>query len=105
MSVTQTVEIPASRRLTIEVPREVPVGRAVLAFTPVTDVAVIKPKSGGDPRTVEEAMIMAAERAADPNRKPLSRHFGKLKGLWDGGVGGRGTEPTRGFGRQAWGVN
>jgi hypothetical protein len=38
MSVTQTVEIPASRRLTIEVPREVPVGRAVLTFTPVSAV-------------------------------------------------------------------
>jgi hypothetical protein len=34
MSVTQTVEIPASHRLTIEVPREVPAGPAVLTFTP-----------------------------------------------------------------------
>jgi hypothetical protein len=37
MSVTQTVEIPASHRLTIEVPREVPSGRAVLAFFPVAN--------------------------------------------------------------------
>jgi len=84
MSVTQTVEIPASRCLTIEVPREVPVGRAVLVFTPVTDAAVTDPNYGGDPRTIEEALIMAEKRAADPNRKPLSRHFGALKGLWDG---------------------
>jgi hypothetical protein len=34
MSVTQTVEIPASHRLTIEVPREVPAGKAILTFTP-----------------------------------------------------------------------
>ena len=34
MSVTQTVEIPASHRLIIDVPREVPAGRAVLTFTP-----------------------------------------------------------------------
>jgi hypothetical protein len=34
MSVTQTVEIPASRRLVIDVPREVPVGQAILTFTP-----------------------------------------------------------------------
>jgi hypothetical protein len=34
MTVTQTVEIPANRRLTIEVPREVPPGMAVLTFTP-----------------------------------------------------------------------
>jgi len=35
MSVTQTVEIPASRRLTIDVPREVPVGRAEIRFFPI----------------------------------------------------------------------
>jgi len=34
MSITQTVEIPASRRLTIDVPREVPVGQVILTFTP-----------------------------------------------------------------------
>jgi hypothetical protein len=34
MSVTQTVEIPASHRLTIDVPREVPTGPTVLTFTP-----------------------------------------------------------------------
>jgi len=34
MSVTQTVEIPANHWLTIEVPREVPEGRATLTFTP-----------------------------------------------------------------------
>jgi hypothetical protein len=37
MSVTQTVDIPASRRLTIEVPREIPSGRAILTFTPVAE--------------------------------------------------------------------
>jgi hypothetical protein len=34
MSVTQTVEIPASHRLTIDVPSEVPAGPTVLTFTP-----------------------------------------------------------------------
>jgi len=37
MSVTQTVEIPASRRLTIEVPREVPTGPVILTFTPAAN--------------------------------------------------------------------
>ena len=37
MSVTQTVDIPASHRLTIDVPREVPEGRAILTFIPVLD--------------------------------------------------------------------
>jgi hypothetical protein len=38
MSVTQTVEIPVSHRLTIDVPPEVPAGRAVLTFAPETAV-------------------------------------------------------------------
>ena len=33
MTVTQTVEIPESRRLIIDVPREVPTGAAILSFT------------------------------------------------------------------------
>jgi hypothetical protein len=37
MTVTQTVEIPADRRLTIDVPREVPPGRTVLIFKPETE--------------------------------------------------------------------
>jgi subtilisin-like proprotein convertase family protein len=34
MSVTKTVNIPASRRLTIDVPLEVPEGQVILTFTP-----------------------------------------------------------------------
>ena len=37
MNITQTVDIPASRRLTIDVPREIPVGRTILTFTPAPD--------------------------------------------------------------------
>jgi chromosome condensin MukBEF complex kleisin-like MukF subunit len=36
MSVTQTIEIPDSHRLTIDVPREVPTGPVVLTFTPAS---------------------------------------------------------------------
>ncbi|MDR2484229.1 MAG: hypothetical protein LBD55_02405 [Treponema sp.] len=34
MAITQTVEIPPNRRLTIEVPWEVPAGMVMLTFTP-----------------------------------------------------------------------
>ena len=34
MTITQTVDIPADHRLTIDVPREVPEGPVVLTFTP-----------------------------------------------------------------------
>ena len=34
MSITQTIDIPASHRLTIDVPREIPTGPVILTFTP-----------------------------------------------------------------------
>ena len=37
MSITQTVEVPANRRLTIDVPREVPTGPVILTFTPAAN--------------------------------------------------------------------
>jgi hypothetical protein len=40
MSITQTVDIPASHRLVIEVPREVPAGRVILTFTPAVEQPV-----------------------------------------------------------------
>ena len=36
MRIEQTVEIPSSRRLFVDVPREVPVGKAILTFTPAS---------------------------------------------------------------------
>ena len=39
MNVTQTVDIPPSRQLTIDVPHEVPVGRTVLVFKPLTEAS------------------------------------------------------------------
>ena len=44
MTITQTVEIPADRRLTIEVPREVPTGRTIIAFTPMPEPESITEK-------------------------------------------------------------
>ena len=38
MTIIQTVEIPASRRLIIDVTREIPAGRTILAFTPVSAI-------------------------------------------------------------------
>jgi hypothetical protein len=37
MTIEQTVEIPADRRLMIEVPSGVPVGKTILTFTPVSE--------------------------------------------------------------------
>jgi len=34
MTITQTVDIPVNRRLTIDIPREMPIGPTILTFTP-----------------------------------------------------------------------
>jgi hypothetical protein len=77
MTITQTVDIPADHRITLEVPREVPPGRTILAFTPARGPDTVQLPSS-NAHTVEEALQMAAEKLADPNRKPLSRYFGIL---------------------------
>ena len=77
MTIEQTIEIPANHLITLEVPPEIPTGRIIIAFTPV-------PKPRSNPKTAEEALAMAEERVADPNRKPISRHFGKHKGIFGG---------------------
>ena len=37
MTITQTVDIPDDRRITIDVPLEVPVGKVLLIFKPVAE--------------------------------------------------------------------
>ena len=62
MTITQTVEIPADRRITLEVPREVPTGRVVLTFTPVQ---VVKPSANNQEKSEErdiELFKIHAER-------------------------------------------
>lgn len=57
MNVTQTVEIPPSRRLIIDVPCEIPTGRAILTFT-------LSP--------IQETQTTSS------CRKPISEYFGIL---------------------------
>ena len=77
MSITQTVDVPVDHRLTINVPREVPAGQVILTFTPARTSNKNK-----DPATIEEALQMAKEKVADPNRKPISRYFGIHQGIF-----------------------
>jgi len=44
MTITQTVEIPSNRRISLEVPREVPTGAVILSFTPANATESITEK-------------------------------------------------------------
>jgi len=44
MTIEQTIEIPASRRITLDLPQELPTGKAKveLSFTPLSDVPQVQ---------------------------------------------------------------
>ena len=66
MTVEQTIEIPASRRITLDVPPQIPAGRTIISFT----LASVQ-------RT----------QTASPTRKPISEYFGILSpGVYGDGV-------------------
>ena len=72
MSVTQTVDIPPSRRLTIDVPREVPAGKTILTFPPVADGKWVNPllglaKAKGAKLTLERFREMQQEEIEQEN--------------------------------------
>jgi len=50
MTITQTIDIPADRRITV--PREVPTGKVVLTFTPA-QTSVKSPESTAEPQSSE----------------------------------------------------
>ena len=70
MTITQTVEIPANRRLIIEVPREIPAGRTILSFTPAP---IVKTLSRG-----EALLQKAAQMTEEEKIEQIDRHVDEL---------------------------
>jgi len=44
MTITQTIEIPSDRRITLEVPHEIPTGTVILSFSPAKTTEPITEK-------------------------------------------------------------
>ena len=97
MTMEKTIELPASHRITVDVPKEIPAGPVILTFRPMS--ATPAPKTEADdpitaegeakwraylkansPKTIAEAEAEAERKLNDPNRKPFSRHYGALEG-------------------------
>jgi hypothetical protein len=92
MTIEQTVEIPADHRLIIEVPREIPEGKTRVIIQFPVPVAPARDPRGDDINLSpsyppEEAIKIAAQRLADPNRKRPSSYIGILSpGTYGDGV-------------------
>jgi hypothetical protein len=72
MSITQTVEVPASHRLVIDVPREVPEGPVILTFTP---------KAPEQPDTSEKKAVIpfSAVFGIDKGRDTMNAYFARKR--------------------------
>ena len=84
MIIEQTVDIPVNHRLTLELPDEIPAWTAKieLAVYPVSGdshSALAAYLASNSPRVIKEALAEAERKAAEPNRKPFSDCFGRLK--------------------------
>jgi hypothetical protein len=55
MTIEQKIDVPASRRITLEVPQEIPIGPVILTFTSTTEAAGECPECAKyrDPETGE----------------------------------------------------
>jgi len=59
MTIEQTIEVPENRRITLDVPPQIPVGRTIVAFTPVPKAAPSKSL------TANKVTLTAKEEARD----------------------------------------
>jgi hypothetical protein len=89
MSITQTVEIPANHKLTIEVPREVPEGRTILTFTPASPVeecpicAAHRDPVTGNPRYNAETVAAIEEGDAMIRGELPTKWYNSADEMWE----------------------
>ena len=73
MTIEQTVEIPANHRLTIDVPHEIPAGRAIIAFTPAKESPDQQPDSTDDDRLYPDGVCpICAAHDYMPNTETIA---------------------------------
>ena len=83
MIITQTVDIPENRRITLEVPPEIPTGRVVLTFSPAVE------EEGRCPLCAKSHIPNAETTAAIREGRAMMRgeipakRFNSLDEMWD----------------------
>ena len=93
MTITQTIEIPADRRnITLEVPREIPAGRTIIAFTPLPEAAALQEcpictrkfdPVTGNPRYNAETVAAIEEGRAMMRGEIPAKRFNSLDEMWN----------------------
>jgi hypothetical protein len=97
MNITQTVEVPASHRLTIDVPSEVPAGPVILTFTPKTAAdddglypdgvcpicAAHRDPVTGNPRYNAETVAAIEEGMAISRGEIPAKWYNSLDEMWE----------------------
>ena len=93
MTITLTVDIPADRIITLEVPPQIPAGeKAIITFTPVTDTA---DRLSGDESAAEDCPICAKNR--DPETGELRFNAETVAAIEEGRAMMRGAIPAKRF--------
>jgi hypothetical protein len=92
MTIEQTVEIPADRRLVIEVPPEIPAGRAVLAFTSTGEALPRRRLTERQRAAIEKCRgiakgVLSSDEALEMRREDLELEEAKYRRIFpeDGG--------------------
>ena len=84
MTIEQTIDIPENRRITLEVPPEVPVGPVILTFTPAPEATV---------NTTDECPICARHR--DPKTGEMRFNAETMAAIEEGDAMLRGEIPAK----------
>ena len=85
MTITQTIDVPADRRITLEVPPQIPAGPVILTFTPAADSADECPicakhrdPETGNPRYNAETVAAIEEGIAISRGEIPAKRFSSL---------------------------
>jgi hypothetical protein len=72
MTIEQIVEIPTNRRITLEVPQEIPAGRVTLTFTPVlTSFPAGRTAVPSEARGIERDAVYLKRKAREAQDREL----------------------------------
>jgi hypothetical protein len=92
MTIEQTIEIPVDHRLTIEVPPEIPAGRAILTFTPAGETRPRRRLTERQKAAIEKCWgiakgILSSDESLEMRREDFELEEAKYRRLFpeDGG--------------------